>query len=90
MQTSAKKECEGVQVRSSFESAPNSRNLSARSRCPKQMEIRDGDDFTGCSHEQEVGGHRESDREQLSLESEILEKFVSKNEKPENLKIMRP
>ena len=54
------------------------------------MEIRDGDDFTGCSHEQEVGGHRESDREQLSLESEILEKFVSRNEKPENLKIMRP
>ena len=54
------------------------------------MEIRDGDDFTGCSHEQEVGGQRESDREQLSLESEILEKFVSRNEKPENLKIMRP
>lgn len=49
------------------------------------MEIRDGDDFTGCSHEQEVGGQRESDRKQLRLESEILEKFVSKNEKPEEL-----
>ena len=41
MQTSAKKECEGVQVSSfgsSFESAPNSRNLSARSRCPKHQQ----------------------------------------------------